>query len=110
MSGEAESLGELSRIVATLKDDIREDFADLRKRIENLNVVHTDVYLADRGADLERHKRLVDRVEVVEAAVKGKADEADLTALRSNLRQLVFVVVGMIATVVSGAILAGVRM
>jgi hypothetical protein len=109
MAGEAESLGELSRIVASLKDDIREDFASLNKKIDGLNVVHTDVYVADRHTDAERHKRLSDKVDRIEADVNARADEADLAALRANLRQLVFVVVGMVASIVVAIILAGVR-
>lgn len=110
MGTEAESLGELSRIVAALKNDIREDFSDLRKQIDGLNVVHADVYAADRVADHERHKALVARIDNIEDTAKAKADADDLAGLQSNLRQLVFVVIGIIATVLTAAILAGVRL
>lgn len=68
--GEAESLGELSRIIAAFKADIREDFERINIRLDKLEFVHPSVYAADRHTDQERHNALADRVSRIESSVQ----------------------------------------
>lgn len=76
--GEAESVGELSRVVFALKNDMHDLVADLKgdfvlrfdkidARFDGLAFVDPSVYAADRVTDMERHKSLDARVGKIES-------------------------------------------
>ena len=58
MTGEAESLPELSRMVRQLRTDVREDMAELKEQIRGLNVVHSDVYAIDKAHTLDKFEAI----------------------------------------------------
>jgi len=67
---DAITLGELIRTLTAFKEDVRDDFNDLRDQLGRLNHVHADVYAADRVADGIRHKAVVDRLERLEQSLR----------------------------------------
>lgn len=64
--GEDVTLGEVARNLERLAQQMDSGFSRVDERFNNLAMVHSDVYIADRRADADRHKTLADRVEKLE--------------------------------------------
>src|SRR4051812_28046797 len=95
--GAAETIGELSRMLAAFKADTHDDLIALNSRLDQLNFVTPQVYAADRHADTERHKADIARMERI---------EADLRGIQSNNQWLWRTIVGAIVIALVGVVVA----
>lgn len=95
--GDDISLGEVARNLEALAKQVERGFERVDERFNTLAMVHSDVYLADRAADRERHKATVARIEVV---------EKDISDVHGTLQWVSRTVAGAIIVVVVGAVWA----
>lgn len=109
-SGEAESIGELSRVVFALKEDMHLGFDTIGGRLDRLEFVSPQVYAADRHTDQERHNGVVARVQKIEESTVDKnrhdalAERVD--RMESNVQWVWRTVAGAIIVILVGAVLA----
>lgn len=83
------TLGELSRIIAEFRNDVRDDFSAINARLDTF--VLREVYNADKQALQERLSRM----------------EREAEAARSAARTAIYSCIGaIVATIVAGVIMA----
>jgi hypothetical protein len=85
-SFEAESIGELSRMLAAFKNDTHDDLIAINARLDQLSFVTPEVYAADRMADSERHNGDIARIERIDKDLAGKCSTSDLKVLSDDVK------------------------
>lgn len=60
------TLGEVARNLDALAKRVDRGFERVDEQFSGLAMVHTDVYLADRRADSDRHATTIERIERIE--------------------------------------------
>lgn len=88
------TIGEMVRVVQAFKEDVREDLRAINGRLDNLNMVHVDVYAADRTADAENRRAMGERL----GALESRERETTTWALRYLLALIVTILLAVGST------------